>query len=173
MENTGVARTDLMVAGCAVPFSIVGFQQRKMHGSVEIMVVAASTRFVLFFFILLAGCMYGNEISTSATMVSSTKYPPSSVVEVFFDDNGVHDYGMYSQLAFIEVKGEKWSAMSQLLEEMKKKAASIGADAVIGIKQHYITRERGEILAEILNPSDNKPENYSTIALTGIAIKYE
>jgi len=32
MENTGVARTDLMVAGCAVPFSIVGFSgQHFVH----------------------------------------------------------------------------------------------------------------------------------------------
>ena len=30
MENIGVARTDLMVAGCAVPFSIVGFSGRHV-----------------------------------------------------------------------------------------------------------------------------------------------
>ena len=42
----------------------------------------------------------------------------------------------------------------------------------IHLQHHYISRESGELLSEILNPEVNSPNVYDTRAVTGIAIKY-
>lgn len=93
--------------------------------------------------------------------------------EIYFEDPNVKVTKPYEQLAFIEVKGVAYSSSEALLHEMKKKGSTIGADAIINIKQHYITRERGEFASEILDRDKNKPEEYSTISLTGLAVKYK
>ena len=117
------------------------------------------------------GCFYGYDITTNATAISGTSYPASTIMpEIYFEDNIFLIDKVYEQLAFIEVTGAKYSPTQELLEEMKKKAASLGADAVIGIQQHYIVRDRGEVFLVLIG--EDEPEAYDTRNLTGIAIKY-
>lgn len=124
--------------------------------------------------LFLAGCMYGYEINTSVTRISSKPYElANKLPEIYFDDNNMQLAEPYEQLAFIEIQGTYGTKASQLVAQLKFEGAKVGADAIINIRQHYISRESGELISEILNPDVNHSNIYNTISITGIAIKFK
>ncbi|MGE5316175.1 MAG: hypothetical protein ACM3Q4_15885 [Acidobacteriota bacterium] len=128
----------------------------------------------LFLAILLAGCTYGYDSEVNVTRSTSRTYGESAYFpEVFFDDAQASLTKPYEQLGLIEVKGASDATGEVLLHALKSKGAVMGADAIVNVRQHYISRERGERISELLSPRQNKPEMYETIALTGVAIRYK
>jgi hypothetical protein len=124
--------------------------------------------------LFLSGCMYGYEINTSVTKISPKTFEQANKLpEIYFDDNNMLLAEPYEQLAFIEVQGTYGSKASHLVAQLKSEGAKVGADAIINIRQHYISRESGELISEILNPDINHSYIYNTISVTGIAIKFK
>lgn len=124
--------------------------------------------------LFLTGCMYGYQVSTNVTRISENKYEQTNKLpEIYFDDNNLQLGEPYIQLALIEIQGAYGSNASQLLSQLKLEGAKVGADAIINVKQHYISRESGELISELLNPDLNTSNIYNTISITGIAIKFE
>jgi len=121
----------------------------------------------------LFGCTYGYEITSSITKISENQYEISAVLpEIYFDDNNLQLTEPYDQIAFIEIQGRYGSRTSELIDQIRIEGAKVGADAIIHIQHHYISRESGELLSELLNPEVNSSNVYNTRAMTGIAIKY-
>ena len=121
-----------------------------------------------------AGCMYGDEISVSVTPISGKSYPQTSTdPEIYFEDNVTKIDRPFEQVALIEVRGARGSSTAELLSRVRQNAKGVGADAVISITLHYITRQQGEFLSQLLDPKNNQPEAYDTVSLTGIAIRYK
>ena len=118
--------------------------------------------------LIITGCSYGYNIATDVTPITKKAYPPSNIdsVDVSFEDNNAKISRPYEQIAMIKVIGGYNSSISELLSEMKRKAAGFGADAVINVQQQNIVREKAMFALEVAN-------NYNTISLTGIAIKYK
>lgn len=123
-------------------------------------------------FLFLSGCMYGYEVSTNIIRISQHNFEQAKKLpEIYFDDNNMQLAEPYEQLVFIEVQGTYGSKASQLVALLKFEGSKVGADAIINIRQHYISRESDELISEILNPDVNYPNIYNTISITGIAIK--
>jgi|GEM_PF-6913348 len=125
-------------------------------------------------FLLLAaqfiGCVYGNDLLVNYTPINNGTFDETYEVTVFWGETKPATNN-YKQVAFIEVVAPEGTSAEALLYEMKKKAMKLGADAVIEVKQNYITRERGELISEII-AGNSEPEVYSTISLTGIGIRF-
>ncbi len=129
---------------------------------------------IFFSLSIIVGCTYGYDTMIRVTPISGNSYSAKTVdPEIYFEDPNLKISKPYEQISFIEVQGAAYARTDDLLKEMKLNAAKVGADAVINVKQNYITRERGVITIPSSNQPENKPEKYSTISLTGIAIKYK
>ena len=121
-----------------------------------------------------AGCMYGDQVAVSVTPISGKSYPQASHdPEVYFEDNVTKIERPFEQVALIEVRGARGSSTAELLDRVRQNAKGVGADAVISIKLHYISRQQGELLGQLLDPKNNQPEAYDTVSLTGIAIRFK
>jgi hypothetical protein len=124
--------------------------------------------------IAFVGCMYGDQVAVSVTQISGNSYPQTtSDPEIYFEDNITKIARPFEQVALIEVRGARGSSTAELLGRVRQNAKGLGADAVISIKLHYISRQQGELLGQLLDPKNNQPEAYDTVALTGIAIRYK
>ena len=133
---------------------------------------------LIFLSLWLLGCTYGNTIYSEVTPIGNSHLPTSDVEIYFGEYNG--DY-KYEQIAYIRVVGRKYSKTPELLEELKARAKSMGADAVINLKTSDTERESGSVaeslieLASTLDSVEYEPpekDRYMTLVLDGVAVKY-
>ena len=130
------------------------------------------TMYRILFLLLTAqfvGCMYGNDLQVNYTPINNLSFEETYEVTIYWGETKPNSVN-YKQIAFLEVIGPEYTSAEALLYEMKKKAMTLGADAVMEVKQNYIRRESGELISELTGKS--KPDTYTTIALTGIAIRF-
>ncbi|NIR49943.1 YbjQ family protein [candidate division KSB1 bacterium] len=125
-------------------------------------------KYSLFCMVFLLGCSYGLSTRTNVARISDTDYEPHErPIDVLFEDSKTEKE--YVQIAFIEIRGGrgyKDSSSDALLRKMKQEAQKLGADALVNVKVAPMTREAGYLF-------DEEEEHYSTIFMTGIAIKYK
>lgn len=127
----------------------------------------------------LYGCMYGYSIDSETTLIGNSYRPnngPSYAIDVYFGE--YRGSKKYEQIAFIRALGEEYSRTPELLEELKHKANSLGADAIIEIKTSDTQRERGSIFVNLLSiaaaddTTEREEDTYNAPVLSGIAVKY-
>jgi len=98
--------------------------------------------------LILSGCTF-----TSAVMLESgITYPPTKDVQILTQNPS----RPFKQIALLEAQGPAHTPIPQLLESMKRKAAAIGADAVVPMQQPP---------GPMYNP-------YTETVIRGVAIKY-
>lgn len=98
----------------------------NQKGNVHCLRFALHTALMAFFATAICGC-----VSTNVVMRDTTeKYPPSANVEVLMSEPSKP----YRVLATLESQGGVGVAFSTLIEDMRTKAATIGADAVVVIQ---------------------------------------
>jgi hypothetical protein len=117
----------------------------------------------LLLMLIIAGCT-----STSAVMLEGgVNYPPTKNVQILTQP----PTRPFKQIAILETSGDVGTPMTDLLKNMRQKAANIGADAVIPTKNVSRQTKTGVIYNPWLG-------GYQTIgggtfpAIQGIAIKY-
>lgn len=124
--------------------------------------------------VLCHGCYYGYDIQAEVTKIQSADFAPNpGLIEVYFGET--QPERKYEQIAFLEVVGEKYSTTDSLLARMKEEAGKIGADAVIFIKKYHKNRERGDLVADVINigNENHEIEGYFAPLLMGVAIRYQ
>lgn len=124
--------------------------------------------------VLGAGCYYGYDMQTEVTKIQNSSFAPNpGSIEVYFGET--QPERKYEQIAFLEVVGEKYSTTDSLLARMRKEAGKLGADAVIFIKKYHKNRERGDLVADVLNIGNENHdiEDYSAPLLMGVAVRYQ
>jgi hypothetical protein len=122
------------------------------------------TRAVLFLAVLvLTGCA-----TTSAVMLESgVTYPPTQNVQILTQV----PTRPYKQIAVLESRGPVDTPITELLESMRQKAATIGADAVIPTQDASTHQQQGLMYNPWLG-------GYQTIGggtipvIRGVAIRY-
>ena len=114
--------------------------------------------------ILFLGCA-----TTSAVLLDETKqYPSTKNVHII---NSI-PYQPYHIIAELETKGSNGQSIPQLLDKMRKKAMSIGANAIIPTKENFQQAQVGIIF----NPwvGENQSDGSENIPIVrGLAIVYE
>ncbi len=126
----------------------------------------------------LTGCAsHGYDVESEIVTIGPS-YPPTETLELSF---GEYDGAKkYQQLAFIRILGNERSDTAELVEELKREAKVIGADAVINIQT--ANKERTQRMSSPLDivlsddyGSKEKKEDYKyeALVLEGIAIKYQ
>jgi hypothetical protein len=119
--------------------------------------------------VCLLGCSYGFSIRSNVARVSDEAYEShEGPIDVFFE--GTKPEKEYIQIALIELKGGRGyeeSSSDALLKTIKEEAQRLGADAIINVKVTPMTREGSYSLF------GGEEKHYSTIFMTGIAIKYK
>ena len=119
--------------------------------------------------ILLYGC-YGSDTSTRVTPITKIEgLAPTTSVEVFFEDT--KPTREFVQLAFLEVIGTRYEWTDTLLTLMKKRAQTLGADAIVYVKKNQQERARGDIISKLANKDSD--DIYMAPVLTGVAVKYK
>lgn len=123
--------------------------------------------------IVWVGC-YGYEVTVQTAPLSPGAYPPPNdqFVEVYFHDAGPARTRDHEQICVIEVTGGRYTPLSELIFELRRKAGAIGADAVIRVSDRPFQRAAGNLLLDIARPDGYQREEYDAIRLSGIAIKY-
>jgi uncharacterized protein YbjQ (UPF0145 family) len=121
----------------------------------------------------LLGCSYGYTVRSEATLIGST-YTPSASIDVFFGEyRGSQNL---EQIAFIRALGAQYSRTPELLNKLKMKAKSLGADAIIEIKTSDTKRGSGLLALDLITigSTGKKDDNdtYNAPVLSGIAVKY-
>lgn len=117
------------------------------------------------------GCFYGLSPEITVTKSDSTvPIPREGELDIYWSDGKAVEQE-YRQIGFIEIKGDAYTDTNELLGLLKKEALKLGADAVVNLKQGYITRVSGEIVTEILS-SNTRGNEYISATLTAVAVKY-
>ena len=118
---------------------------------------------ILFVTVILTGCA-----ATSAVMLEGgATYPPTQNVQIITQTPN----RPFKEIAILETRGPVNSPMPSLLENMKQKAAAIGADAVIPAEDLSMNQQQGLMYNPWLG-------GYQTIGggtlpiLRGVAIKF-
>lgn len=116
--------------------------------------------------VTLQSCSYGTYAKETFTPLTETipvceKQP--DIVELYFDGEKT-DFD-YVKIGLVQIEGAKDTPQLELINKFKKLAQSKCADAIIGIKKMYKTRESGLLFI------DEKPEEYSSEVFYGIAIR--
>jgi len=128
-------------------------------------------RFMKFFVIingslLLHSCSYGTYVGETFTPLTETievcTTPPEQV-GLFFEGEKI-DFD-YVKIGLIQVEGTMDTPQKELITKLKKGAQSKCADAIIGIKKVYQTREKGLLFTDV------KPEVYSSEVFYGVAVR--
>ena len=83
----------------------------------------------------------------------------------------------YEQISYIEVLGGEYSKTDDLVKELRRKAKSVGADAVIDIRKGRRVRKETDGVLLLLNiaageDSSHTSREYRSDNLQGLAIKY-
>lgn len=122
----------------------------------------------------LFGCSYGYTVRSEATLIGAT-YTPSASVDIFFGEyRGSENI---EQIAFIRALGAQYSRTPELLDKLKMKAKSLGADAIIEIKTSDTERRSGLLALDLMtigstDRRDDENDTYYAPVLSGIAVKY-
>ena len=122
----------------------------------------------------LFGCAYGYSVSSETTLIGST-YIPSERVDVFFGEYRGDE--KLEQIAFIRALGARYSRTPELLDKLKIKAKSLGADAIIEIKTSDTERRSGLLALDLMtigstDRRNDEDDTYNAPVLSGIAVKY-
>ena len=122
----------------------------------------------------LFGCAYGYSVSSETTLIGNT-YIPSEKVDVFFGEYRGDE--KLEQIAFIRALGAQYSRTPELLDKLKIKARSLGADAIIEIKTSDTERRSGLLVLDLMtigstDRRDDENDTYNAPVLSGIAVKY-
>ncbi|MEO4006611.1 hypothetical protein [Flavobacterium sp. CAU 1735] len=116
--------------------------------------------------LLLHSCSYGTHIHETFTPLTETieacATPPEQV-DLFFEGEKI-DFD-YVKIGLIQVEGAIDTSQEELIIKLKKGAQSKCADAIIGIKKVYQTREKGLLFTDV------KPEAYSSEVFYGVAVR--
>lgn len=116
--------------------------------------------------LLLHSCSYGTYVGETFTPLTETieacTTPPEQV-DLFFEGEKI-DFD-YVKIGLIQVEGAIDTSQKELIIKLKKGAQSKCADAIIGIKKVYQTREKGLLLTDV------KPEVYSSEVFYGVAVR--
>jgi len=120
---------------------------------------------MIFRIILVASLFITGCVRSSAVMLDgSPQYAPSSKVEVFFDPPN----RPYKKIALIEGSGGLNVSHVRVIEDMKRKAQDLGADAIIITKDDsQSVNTAGVIGGTFVMAGGRKPK------LFAMAIKYE
>lgn len=125
--------------------------------------------------LMLTGCTitkYGYDQQTYTNMIGQT-YAPTEHVDVFaIPYGGGHQY---KEIAFLKIEGDTTDNYHTLIANLKGRAASMGADAIIDLQIHEIFRETGihlNDLIDVVTKTESEPEGYFTLSLEGIAVRY-
>jgi len=126
--------------------------------------------------LLLTACTSGGRIQSESISVGSQYYPATSYVDVYFGSyNGDKKY---EQISYLQVSGGKYSKTDELIKELRRKAKSIGADAIIDVRKGGTVRKEIDGTLVLLNiaggfrDSSKASSEYRADTLEGIAIKY-
>ena len=121
-----------------------------------------------FTFVFLIGTILSGCAQTSAVMFDdSVKYPPTHNVQIMTEV----PTKPFKQIALLEARGPVNTPITDLLESMRQKAASIGADAVIATQDASTQQQQGLMYNPWLG-------GYQTIGggtlpvIRGVAIKF-
>ncbi len=116
--------------------------------------------------LLLQSCSYGTYVGETFTPLTETieacTTPPEQV-DLFFEGEKI-DFD-YVKIGLIQVEGAKDTPQSELITKLKKGAQKRCADAIIGIKKVYQTREEGLLFTDV------KPTAYSSEVFYGVAVR--
>jgi hypothetical protein len=114
--------------------------------------------------LLLHSCSYGTYVGETFTPLTETievcTTPPEQV-GLFFEGEKID----YVKIGLIQVEGTMDTPQKELITKLKKGAQSKCADAIIGIKKVYQTREKGLLFTDV------KPEVYSSEVFYGVAVR--
>lgn len=131
--------------------------------------------FASFIPLLLVACTTGSTIRTNSISTNNQYYAPTNYVDLYFGSYpGVKKY---KEISFVEVLGGEYSKMDELVTALKRKAKSLGADAIINVHKGRMKREKIDGALLFLNiasqdRSTSEKSTYRTNTLEGIAIKY-
>ena len=125
--------------------------------------------------VLMSGCTSGGSIRSESISSSNQYYPATKYVELFF--GSYNGNKKYEQISFIEVSGGRYSKTDELITELRRKAKSVGADAVIEVRKGRMVRKEtdGTLLALSIaagEDSSHSSQEYRSDTLQGLAIKY-
>jgi hypothetical protein len=125
--------------------------------------------------LLISGCTSGGSTRSESISVGNQYHPATKYVELFF--GSYNGNKKYEQISFIEVSGGKYSKTDDLIKELRRKAKSVGADAVIDIRKGRMVRKEidGALLALSIaagEDSSHASREYRSGNLQGLAIKY-
>lgn len=128
----------------------------------------AETKMKTIILALLLIALTGCAVSNVTLLDDSQQYPPTQHVAILFSKPD----RPYKTIGLIEVKGDNSFTQPRLLEEMRKKAMAIGADAIIP------TESTSEHVPQnlLFNPLLGGYQSIGGVnfpILRGIAIKYE
>ncbi|MBZ0264813.1 hypothetical protein K8I28_09100 [bacterium] len=129
------------------------------HARLILLASFAATQILLF-----DGCASADAILLNP----SIEYPPTEHVELLLDEPNLE----YVVIALIEGTATQYNTKSEAIEKMQKKAAQVGAHALI-----IVSEETDYVSASIVpNPVQGSAPLYvkggKTLALSGKAIRY-
>lgn len=111
---------------------------------------------------VLQSCCYGASVNEIFTPLTEAVPVSEKQVELYFD--GKKTAFDYVKSGLIQIEGGINTQQAEWIERFKKLAKSKCANAIIGIKKVYKTREKG------LLGIDEKPEAYTSEVFYGIAV---
>lgn len=125
--------------------------------------------------LFITGCTSGGSTRSESIPVSSQYYPKTNYVELIF--GSYNGNKKYEQISFIEVTGGKNSKTDDLMNALRQKAKSVGADAVIDVRKGRIVRKESNTTLLVLSiaageDSSHTSQEYRSDTLQGLAIKY-
>lgn len=92
----------------------------------------------------LVACTTGDKISANSIPVGRQYYSATNYVDIYFGSYTGNK--KYEQISFIEVLGGQHSKTNELVTELKRRAKSMGADAVINVHKGRMVREKQMVL---------------------------
>lgn len=114
---------------------------------------------------LLAACAIGCGPKVDVTLLGNPRTPHEGRgVRILFKGESLPK--TYDRIALLRVVGEQYSTQDEVLNELKRKAWGMGADAVMDVEVGTERREEG---IEGLNSGSNRRE-YTAITFSGVAI---
>ena len=120
----------------------------------------------LFVLLFISGCM----AHTGVVMLDpATKYPPSSSVQILTENPSKP----YTQIAILETSAVSGILVPEMLEDMRKKAMEIGADAIMPAPVEESQKGTTGIIYNPFLGGYQTIEGGSLRTIRAIAIKFE
>ena len=117
--------------------------------------------------LVLSGCITYGETTQSqfASLTNQTCPQKPERLYVFFENEPVEF--TYEKIGLIEVQGGRYASLEEVLNELKYKAVTNCANAIIHVKQSSTVRKTGTTFI------DDDEELYGSSILTGLAVKVD